>query len=116
MSPLTDHLSQHYALKLERLTVNVPELGQALRKHPNCCFVNYLIKGLVQGLVAGLTLLPKVLFVYSYLQSALKEPEITDILLVKEVKKGFMIGPFDKSPFSITRNNPIGIATHKHSD
>ncbi len=31
------------------MRVNVPELRKALRKHPNRCFVNYLLTGLVQG-------------------------------------------------------------------
>ncbi len=51
-------------------TVNVPKLGRALRNHPNRCFVNYLITGLVQGFIAGLSWMPD----YS-LVSALKEPE-----------------------------------------
>ncbi len=58
--------------------VNVAELGKALKKHPNCCFVNYLLTGLVQGFMAGLLWLPKVSHTCSNLQSALKEPEIVD--------------------------------------
>ena len=95
--------------------INVPELGKALKKHPNRCFVNYLITGLVQGFLAGLIWLPKMSFFCKNLQSALKEPKVVDTLLEKEVTKGFMIGPFDKSPFSTTRINPIGIATRKYS-
>ena len=95
--------------------INVPELGKALKKHPNRCFVNYLITGLVQGFLAGLIWLPKMSFFCKNLQSALKEPEVVDTLLEKEITKGFMIGPFDKSPFSTTRINPIGIATRKYS-
>lgn len=45
------------------------------------------------------------------LLSAVKQSD----LLEKEVKKGFLIGPYDKSPFSICRINPIGIATCKYS-
>lgn len=95
--------------------MNVPELGRALKRHPNRCFVNYLITGLVQGFLAGLVWLPKVSFTCSNLQSALKEPEVVDSLLAKEIKKGFMIGPFEKSPFPTMRINPIGIATRKYS-
>ena len=95
--------------------VNVPKLGRALKKHPNRCFVNYLLTGLVQGFLAGLLHLPAVSFTCNknVLLSAKKEPEMVDALLEKEVKKGFMIGPFVKSPFSIFRINPIGIATRK---
>lgn len=95
--------------------IDVPRLGRALKKHPNRCFVNYLLTGLVQGFFAGLLHLPAVSFTCKNLLSAKKEPEIVDALLEKEVKKGFMIGPFDKSPFSIFRINPIGIATRKYS-
>lgn len=38
---------------------NVPQLSRALRKHPNRCFMNYLLTGLVQGFLAGITLLLK---------------------------------------------------------
>lgn len=95
--------------------MDVPELGRALRKHPNRCFVNYLITGLVQGFLAGLVWLPNMSFTCCNLQSALKEPEVVDSLLAKEIIKGFMISPFQKSPFPITRINPIGIATRKYS-
>lgn len=33
--------------------VNVAELGKALEKHSNRCFVNYLLTGMVQGFMAG---------------------------------------------------------------
>ncbi len=91
------------------------ELGKALQKHPNRSFVNYLLTGLVQGFMAGLIWLPKMSHICHNLQSAIKEPEIVDSLLEKEVKKGFMIGPLDESPFPVTRINPIGIATRKYS-
>ncbi len=95
--------------------VNVPALSKALRNHPNRCFVNYLITGLVQGFLAGLCWLPKTTHVCKNLQSAFKEPEVVDELLEKEIKKGFMIGPFSKSPFSLFRVSPIGVATRKYS-
>ena len=96
--------------------VNVPALSKALSNHPNRCFVNYLITGLVQGFLAGLCWLPKATPVSKNLRSALKEPEMVDELLAKEVKKGYMIGPLSKSPFSIFRVSPIGVATRKYSN
>ncbi len=54
--------------------VNVPKLGRALRNHPNRCFVNYLITGLVQGFIAGLSWMPDYSLVCKILLSALKEP------------------------------------------
>lgn len=96
--------------------VNVPALSKALSNHPNRCFVNYLITGLVQGFLAGLCWLPKVTHVCKNLQSALKEPGVVDELLLKEVKNGYMIGPLLKPFFSIFRSSPIGIATRKYSN
>lgn len=93
------------------MIVNVPALSKALRNHPNRCFVNYLITGLVQGFLGGLCWLPKTTHVCKNYQSALKEPEVVDKLL----EKGFMIGPFSKSPFSLFRVRPIGVATCKYS-
>ena len=95
--------------------VNVPALSKALTNHPVRSFVNYLITGLVQGFFAGLCWLPTSTHVCKNLQSALKEPEVVADLLQKEVRKGFMIGPFSKSPFSPFRVSPIGIATRKYS-
>lgn len=60
--------------------INVPELGKALRKHLNSCFVNHLITGLVQGFLAGLTSFPKVSFTCNNLKSAKKENKIVDEL------------------------------------
>lgn len=75
-------------------------------------FVNYLITGLVQGFLAGLVWLSCVIYLlYSNLQSALKEHEIVDSLQAKEIKKGFMIGPFMKYPFPIKCINPIRVVT-----
>ena len=60
--------------------VNVSWRSNSLKKHPNCCFINYLITGLIQGFVAELCFLPKVTGVCNNLQSSLKEPEIVDKL------------------------------------
>ncbi|KAJ8259625.1 hypothetical protein GJAV_G00171580 [Gymnothorax javanicus] len=97
------------------MPVNVPALSKALKNHPNRCFVNYLITGLVQGFLAGLCWLPTTTHVCKNLQTAVKEPKVVDELLEKETKKGFMIGPFSKSPFSLFRVSPIGVATRKYS-
>ena len=80
--------------------VNISRLSNSSNKHPNRCFVNYAITGLIQAFVAGLCFLPKGTHVCSNLQSALKELEIVEKLLAKEVKKGYMIGPYDNPPFS----------------
>lgn len=95
--------------------VNIPELGKALKQHPNRCFVNYLLTGLIHGFFAGLSFLPKASCVCPNLRSALQEPEIVDELLSRESEKGYMIGPFNSSPFPLYRINPIGVATRKYS-
>ena len=95
--------------------VNVSELGRVRKKHPNCCFVNSLIHDLVQGFLAVLGVLPKMSHVCNNLLSALKEPEIVDKLLSKEVEKGSMMGPFDDPLFPIFCINPNGIVTRKYS-
>lgn len=41
--------------------MNVPALFSALSVHPNRCFVNYIISGLVQEILASLCWLPKVM-------------------------------------------------------
>ena len=58
--------------------VNVPKLGRALKKHPNRCFVNYLLTSLVQGFLAGLLHLPAVSFTCKNVLSPKKEPEMVD--------------------------------------
>lgn len=60
--PRRMHFSKKEKIK-PSTPVNVPELDKALRKHPNHCFVHYLIPGLIQGFLAGLTLLPNTLFI-----------------------------------------------------
>ena len=95
--------------------INVPALGRALVLHPDECFVDYLLTGLVQGFTAGLLKIPDVSVFCPNLMSATREPEVVDKLLEKEVDKGFMVGPFDSSPFAVTRVNPIGVATRKYS-
>ena len=89
------------------IPVNVSELGKALKKHPNRCFVNYLITSLVQGFLAGLSFLPKVSHVCNNLQLALKEPETVDKLLDKEVEKGYMMGPYDSPEETNNRHSQI---------
>ncbi len=95
--------------------VNMKELSMDLHSHPNRCWVNFLITGLIQGFLAGLSSIPSSIYVCKNLMSALKEPEIVDKLIQKELDNGYIIGPFNKSPFPIFRINPIGVATRKYS-
>ena len=91
------------------------ELSTALNKHPNRSFVAYLIYGLINGFMAGLSYLPSVSYVCQNLRSALDEPDVVDRLLAREVERGYMIGPYDDPIFPVFRINPIGVATRKYS-
>ncbi|XP_071781595.2 uncharacterized protein LOC139931867 [Centroberyx gerrardi] len=63
----------------------------------------------------SIEVLPDTSHVSHNLQSALAEPHTVNTLLAKEVKEGFMIGPFNNPPFPVFRISPIGIATRKYS-
>ena len=68
--------------------MKVLELSTALIKHPNRSFVAYLIYGLINGFMAGLSYLPSVSYVCQNLRSALAEPEVVDRLLIGRWKGG----------------------------
>lgn len=48
------------------------------------------------------------------IQSDVAEPDTVDKLLAKEVKEGFMLGPFTGPPFPAHHISPIGITTRKY--
>lgn len=77
--------------------VNVKELSKNVFSHPHRRWVNFLITGLNQGFLAGLSLIPTSIHVYKNLMSALKEPEIVDNLIKEELDKDYLICPFNKS-------------------
>lgn len=55
-------------------------------------------------------------FGYSYPhQSAINDPITVSQLILKEVTKGYIIGPFKFSPFPIFCTSPIGVAARKYS-
>nr|XP_010778599.1 PREDICTED: uncharacterized protein LOC104953359 [Notothenia coriiceps] len=95
--------------------INIPQLAAALSTHQDSAFVDYLLSGFSQGFRVGVLSSPTVTFVAKNLQSAAKEPNIVSQLIDKELLKGYIIGPFSSSPFSVFRSNPIGIATRKYS-
>ncbi|XP_034086278.1 uncharacterized protein LOC117555511 [Gymnodraco acuticeps] len=96
--------------------INIPYLAAALSTHPDSVFVDYLLSGLSQGFRVGVLSAPPVTFVAKNLQSANKEPIIVSQLIEKECNKGYLIGPFHSSPFSVFRTSPIGVATRKYSE
>ncbi len=95
--------------------VNVSRLATELAHHPDREFREYLLLGLIQGFNPGVECALAQNHICNNLQSALAEPDTVNDLIAKEVKSGFMIGPFDEPPFKIFRISPIGIATRKFS-
>ncbi len=96
--------------------VNISRLAIELSHHPDKEFCNYLLSGLSHGFNPGVECTLPQKLICNNLQSAHAEPDVVNNLIVKEVKSGFMIGPFDKPPFEVFRVSPISIATRKFSD
>ncbi|XP_061574443.1 uncharacterized protein LOC133441046 [Cololabis saira] len=109
-NPTSQKLGEHLSTP-----INIPALGVALRNHPNPCFVKFLVKGFSEGFHPGIISSPSSSYECKNLLSAINEPESVDRLLAKEVKEGFMIGPFPHPPFPNFRISPLGIATRKYS-
>lgn len=87
------------------MSTSIPKLSQSIQ------IVVYLLMGLIYCFSAGLSCLSAFSFSCLNLQSMKKEPQVVDVLLAKEVNKGYMIGPFDKPLFKHFRINTIGIST-----
>jgi hypothetical protein len=95
--------------------IDVDRLETELKGHPDQNFVHELIHGLRWGFDTGIECPPTSPYECKNLSSARAEPEVVESLLVKEVSKGYLLGPFDEPPFSTFRISPIGIATGKYS-
>ena len=75
--------------------------------HPDKAFVTNLITGLRKGFFTGISEpLVDSLECPNNL-SAKAQPEIVSQLIIKKVKKGFLVGPFRTPPFSLS---PLGLA------
>ncbi len=95
-------------MNISRLTIELAHLSDKE-------FYNYLLSGLSHGFNSGVECALSQNFISNNLQSAHAEPDVIDDLIKKEVKSGFMIGPFDKPPFEVFRVSPIGVATRTFS-
>ncbi len=95
--------------------VNISRLATELTHHPDKDFREYLLSGLRDGFNPGVECALSQSHICNNLQSAHAEPAIVNELIEKEVKAGFMIGPFNEPPFEVFRVSPIGIATGKFS-
>ena len=90
-------------------------MKKELANHPDQNFVNYLINGIAHGFDTGFSHLPSSPLECKNNLSARNNPSLTEELIQTELEKGFLIGPFQKVPYSIYRINPIGIAERKYS-
>lgn len=95
--------------------LNLRVLASELSSHPNSVFVDHLLSGLSQGFRVGVLADPEVTYVAKNLLSAVSDPDTVARLVASEVSKGYIVGPFDSSPFSVFRTSPLGVATGKYS-
>ena len=95
--------------------INVDKLESDLQGHPDQDFVHFLISGLKHGFDTGLSDMPTTSLECQNLKSARSDPIFVSAALQQEVAKGYMIGPFSSSPYSVYRVSPLGVAEHKYS-
>ena len=95
--------------------MNIDILETELASHPDRVYVSNLLDGLRNGFDTGISPLPQISVEYDNLATAKKNSKFVLAELKKEVQKGFLIGPFRKSPFAVYRVNPLGVATRKFS-
>jgi hypothetical protein len=95
--------------------INVSKLESELVSHPDRDFVHELSTGLREGFNTGIDPLPTVSFECKNLLSARSQPDFVSTALLNEVEQGYMIGPFDQSPFPVYRTNPVGVVEGKYS-
>ena len=95
--------------------INIDKLETELENHPDRNFVQFLINGLRHGFDTGVRFPPQKSLECENLLSARKDPDFVTEELQREKDKGYVIGPFDQSPYEIYRVSPLGVATHKYS-
>ena len=90
--------------------IDVDRLETELVEHPNRTFVSTLVTGLRLGFYTGINNLLLQNLECPNNRSAKAQPKIVNQLTNAEVKKGFLVGPFKKPPFSLYRVSPLGLA------
>ncbi|XP_040181179.1 uncharacterized protein LOC120914567, partial [Rana temporaria] len=96
--------------------IDVGWLGFYLSTHPTPSLAIFLVHGFTEGFHTGLITLPLTSHECKNLQSAAIDTQAIDSLLQSEVDKGFVIGPFPKSPFPVWRVSPIGLVKGKFTN
>ena len=95
--------------------VEADKLALELSRYPDVKFRSYLIDGLKYGFDTGINPLPDKSIVCKNLRSALSQPECAAYLISEELKKGYLISPFEIIPVKHYHINAIGIAEGKYS-
>lgn len=103
------------SLEVTEPAICIEALYTELKHHPDREYVNYLVTGLTEGFHTGIDPLPTVSYECTNNLSARKDPDTTTRLLIDEVSKGYMIGPFHEPPFEVFRINPLSLAEKKYS-
>ena len=83
--------------------------------HPDKAFVTNFITGLREGFFTVISEPPVASLECPNNLSAKAQPEIVSQLIMKEVKKGFLVGPFRTPSFSLYRVSPLGLAEGTYS-
>lgn len=91
-------------------------MKQELKYFPDSETKQFLLHGFTYGFHSGISNLPAFSFHCKNLRSAISQPTIVAELIAKELKNGYLIGPYEKIPYNHYRINPIGIADSKYSD
>ncbi len=90
--------------------VNIPRLATELTHHPDKEFRENLLSGLSCGFKTGDECTLSQIHLCNNIQSTHAEPDVVNNLIRKEVKSGFMIGPFNEPPLRKLSRQP-----HWHS-
>jgi hypothetical protein len=98
-----------------QIVINIKAFDTESLGYPDTELRFFVLHGLREGFKTGLAYLPTISHECPNLLSSRKIPTITTDLLRTELKKGFVIGPFDYPPFSTVRINPLGVAESKYS-
>ncbi|XP_073462542.1 uncharacterized protein [Aquarana catesbeiana] len=96
--------------------VHVGWLAFYLTSHPTPSLAAFLIRGFTTGFHTGLITLPNTTHECKNLLSAATDEETITTLLQTELDRGYIIGPFTQSPFSVWRVSPIGLVKGKFSN
>ncbi len=97
------------------MPVKVNVLATTQQDHPYREFVHLFINGFTHCFHPGIEVIPDTSYIHHNLYSALTELDNVSTLLAKEVKEGYMIGPFWQASFPSLPQSPIWIATRKYT-